>query len=177
MTKRKPVDSPIEFDELWHAAGISKSLAQSWTNGRPLRVAPSLSQGSGKGSRHVYALADAYLLALLHLLKAHGFSNESLRKVANVFNVWEEGKQSTAIVYFSEAIYWLDIDISALTILIGPIPYDPAAGTHLQSRPLQLNDVHDLISTKVAVNLTKLRSQVNERLQTYCAHSHKEGRA
>lgn len=172
----KKIDDPLQFDELWHAAGVSKSLAQNWTNGRPLRLVPSLSQGEGRGSRHIYAVADAYLLAFLHLLKRRGLSDESLRKVANVFNIWEKGKSSNAIHFFSEQNYWLGVSLTELMVSIGPIPYDPAASTHLLVHPLQLNDVHDLIGIQVAVNLTKLRAQVDERLHDYLKKSSKAGR-
>jgi hypothetical protein len=168
-------DLPIAFDELWHGAGVLRNLAQNWTNGRPIRLVPSISRGSGKGLRHVYAVADAYLLAFLHLLKRHGLSDESLRKVANVFNIWEPGKPSQAIHYFSDDNHWLEVSLTELTVMVGPIPYDPAASTHLLSRPLQLNDVHDLIGIQVAVNLRKLRAEVDQRLQDYVAQAHEGG--
>lgn len=173
----KSIDMPIDFDALWHAAGVSKSLAQNWTNGRPLRVVPSLSQGRGKGSRHVYALADAYLLAFLHLVKRNGLSDEFLRKIADIFNIWGVGDSSTAIRSFSEQNHWLEVNVTKLVVSIAAIPYDPTASTHLLSYPLQLNDVHDLIGIKVAVNLTKLRDEVNQRLETYVAKPDGEGRS
>jgi hypothetical protein len=174
--QHKNIEMPIGFDELWRAAGVSKSLAQNWTNGRPLRLVPSLSQGEGKGSRHIYAVADAYLLAFLHLLKRHGLSDDSLRKVANVFNIWGKGKPSNAIHFFSEKNHWLEVSLTELTVMIGPIPYDPAANTLLSAHPLQLNDVHDLIGMQVAVNLTKLRAQVDQRLQDQLNKSNHAGR-
>src|ERR1700690_2825754 len=101
-TMNLKTDMPLAFDELWQAAGVPRSLAQNWINGRPLLIVPSISKGIGKGSRHVYALADAYLIAFLHLLKRNGLSDESLRRVANVFNIWGIGERSQAIHYFSD---------------------------------------------------------------------------
>lgn len=161
------IDEPLRFDELWQAAGVAKGLAQNWTNGRPLRVVPSLFQGDGKGSHHVYALADAYLIAFLHLLRRNGLSDESLRKVANVFNLRPVGEPSPAIHHFSPQNHWFQVSVTEMTVLVGPILHDPAVSTQLVAHPLQLNDVHDLIAIQAAVNLDKLRAQVDQRLENY----------
>ncbi len=163
----KRIDEPLGFDELWHAAGVSKSLAQNWTNGRPFRVLPSLSVGAGKGSRNIYALADAYFLAMLQLLKVEGFSSDRLKRIVRSFNLRVEGEPPFPIRYFAEPAPGISISGGKLTLSFGPVQFADDRSANLTASPLVLNAVHESITIQVIVNLNKLREDVNYRLDSY----------
>jgi hypothetical protein len=162
----KEIDYPLQFEDLWQVAGVRKSLAQNWTNGRPFRIRPSISAGEGKGSRSIYALGDAYFLCLLHKLKERGLAANLLAEIADRVSLRIEGQPPPAIKLFSVGNNWFCIGMTKHCISWGPIAYNPEKDpVHFSAPPLLLNDVHDVVGIQVAVNLVKLRAEVDERLR------------
>jgi hypothetical protein len=152
MKKRTlSLDLPISFCELWAIAGVKKSLAQNWTNGRSLRIAPTIMRGVGKGSRSVFTIADAMLVAVLAALRKAGASHRALRGLLRsceaspktMFERFESSKGWLLIWSFDGETFWsAAINISERA----PLPL-PAEG----------------IAVQFIVDLTHLRNGIESR--------------
>jgi hypothetical protein len=173
----KRIDEPIGFDELWNAAGISKSLAEGWTNGRPFKVMPSLSVADGKGTRNIYTLADVYFIALLHQLKLYGFSSELLQRIVRVYSVRLPGQDSFAIQFLAPPIPGISFTLKdSGEFRFGPMNYDGERPFIVPAARLELDDSRDRIAMQVEVHLNKLRADVDSRLDSYRGKSKRDKR-
>lgn len=59
---------------------LSATLVKNWTNGRPLRIRPSLA-AHGTGSRNVYTGVDLYRLAIAARLNRDGFAARTIQQI------------------------------------------------------------------------------------------------
>jgi hypothetical protein len=104
MKKRTlSLDLPITFTEFWKIAGVKKSLAQNWTNGRSLHVLPSALCGVGKGNHRVFTIADAMLVAMFAALRDVGASHRALRGLLRSCEALPE----MMVKHFSSSNGWL----------------------------------------------------------------------
>jgi len=164
----------FEFSDLWKLAGVSKTLAQNWTNERPLRIWPSVMRADGKGTRNLYNIYDAYLLAYLDLLRRKGLSIESLKRVVPLLTWNTKGQKPTLVQNFGEESRWLVISLTKMVVMTEPVK--PTAETNnVETGPLQLNEFHDDIGIQVAVNLVKLRAEVNARAAKILSEKRRSG--
>jgi len=152
-------EDPLSFEELWQGAGIPKTLAQNWTNGRPLRLQPYLSRGEGKGSRNVYAVVDAYVLAFLFLLKSKGLSTNALFTLVSLLN---KDKYHRLHSLMSES-GWATLTVGGDQLSIGPLPKGFKAKN--QQKLPDLDDSESAMM-QVFVNTKTLRTDVDHRLES-----------
>lgn len=154
----------FEFSDWWQVAGVSKTLAQNWTNGRPLRISPSVMRADGKGTRNLYNIYDTYLLRFLSLLRGQGLSTKALKRVLEQLTPNFRGQRSALIQNFGEDEKWLVVSLTPLAVSTESVEHDPQTNNFVPS-PLQLHELHDDIGIQVAVNLVKLRTEVNARAE------------
>jgi len=138
---------------------VPKTLAQNWTNDRPMRLLPYISQGKGKGSRNVYAVVDAYVLAFLYLLKERGLSTGALVTIISVFNRDKFHRLHT----LSSGSDWAIVTLAPDEVTIGPMirPRGSEPNTRDESRELLDSEPFVL---QVFVNVRQLRASVDDRL-------------
>jgi len=151
----------LEFSNLWRVAGVPKTLAQNWTNGRPIRLPASISQADGKGSRNLYNVEDAYLLAYLNAARQQGMSSDALERIFFMLTVpLERGPLRRKLASDD----WLAISVTKYAVVEHGI--EKSKNTpNLVISPLEVSDFHDSVAVLVAVNLKSLRSGVDARAQ------------
>jgi hypothetical protein len=155
---------PLALSEVVAITGLPKSQIQNWTSGRPLWVIPSFGAAKGKGTRHLFALEDAYLLCYLEVLKAQeNFRPSELARVLNFFNLRMQGQSLRVFHYFRPSVCWLVYNKTNFVDLMDDIESTGEQPNPRVLPPLNVNDFHDLSGRQVAVNLVKLRHAVNQR--------------
>jgi hypothetical protein len=150
---------PFEFSELWRIAGVRKSLAQNWTNGRPLRLRPSVAAGEGKGSRNLYNIYDAYLLAYLAELKTKGISTDVLDRIADLLTLRIKGMAPLLPRYFGGEERWLGIAVSRQSLKTLGLTVDDQG--HLQIGPFHPDEFRDGIGHILVLDVASLREKVD----------------
>lgn len=154
---------PLQFGELVAITGLPKSQIQNWTSGRPLWVLPSFSTGEGKGNRDLFALEDAYLFCYLQALKKNGLSTKSLERVVRSFNLWSREEGKPVFRYFRPEVCWLVLDLSKMVLMLHDIKKSADEPNPRYLPQQQVRDFHDAASIQIAVNLMKLRHDVNKK--------------
>ena len=154
--------SSFAFSDLCQIVGMSKTLAQNWTSGRPFKIFPSIATAEGRGGRNIYSIYDAYLFAYLCRARKEGYGSDFLDRVVSLLTLRTASEPDPLKKYFGRSEPWLVISV---------VKY--ATGTHNTHRtedgrqrftdPLYLSDSHDETATMFAVNLEKLREVVNMR--------------
>jgi hypothetical protein len=70
--------------ELWQVkeiVGMDEEKIRNWSNGRPLKITPSVRQKAGPGKSNLYALEDLYRLALANELHKAGMFTKRIAEV------------------------------------------------------------------------------------------------
>ena len=152
----------LTFDQFWRATGLRKSQVQNWTNGRPLKVRGTVADASGKGSRNLYTLRDAYLFVFLEELRKLDLSHNGLQRVLTAFERNRLHRLPGEKDYFDPENMWLVIGFTDRVWIT------PAEGS---SKPAEIralpkatvNDFTDRGHRQFAVNIAKIREEVDAR--------------
>ena len=160
-------DIPLEFSELCRVAGVPKTIAQNWTNGRPLKIQPSVAQAEGKGGRNIFSIYDAYLLAYLYLVRCNGLSMEWVKELAFTLTMRSKGEAVGAGPkrFFRRDRKWLAFSISKLRMKEEEVHERPGLldGVNLDVTPLGVHDIHEKVAIQIAVNINQVRNEVDAR--------------
>jgi len=155
----------LTLDDLWRVTGLKKTQVQNWTNGRPFKVCGAIAQAVGTGFRNLYVEEDAYLLVFLKELQDLGVNIPSLQRVVDFFNVRSVGERPRAVEYFCPQHAWLLVSLTKHALHVGSLPTLKQPPNPRLTPPLQLNDFHDRGGHQLAVNIAKIRAEVDERLE------------
>jgi hypothetical protein len=148
----------FSFSEWHEAAAVPGTLAQNWTNARPLNISPSIQQGDGRGKQKLFSIFDVYLLACLSLLKKQGHSTKLLSRVVDFLSLGFEGQPHPREYFLSRD--WFVLSATKLTFSSSKTR---KKGANFVPYPLQLNSFHDDYGVQIAINMQKLRADIDPR--------------
>jgi hypothetical protein len=153
----------LTLSEVVKLTGLPKSQIQNWTSGRPHWVIPSIAVGDGKGSRHLFALEDVYLLCFLNELREQGLSSAGMKRVVDFFRISIAGESKTVFKYFRSNVCWLSVSLTKMVLMINDEESSETAPNPRFLPPIQVNDFHDRHALQISVNIEKIRDEVNSR--------------
>jgi DNA-binding transcriptional MerR regulator len=150
-------DSPSVFTvaEAATILGMPESRIKNWTNGRPLRIIPSVRPAEGTGSRNLYSKTDLYTFAVANQLKKDGFS---LKKIEDALQSCGNRMADGSIQITIWMADWLVIEGSRVYTLylkvIGP-------GRRHKKPEVTPQDL-----SKYYLNVRKLQATIDSYIQT-----------
>lgn len=152
----------LSFDQFWRVTGLSKTQVQNWTNGRPLKVRGSLADASGKGSRNLYTLRDAYFFVFLEELRQLDLSHNGLQRVLTAFERNRVHLLPGEKDYFDAKNTWLVVGFTD-RVSISYVEGSPKPHEIRVLPEATVNDFTDRGHRQFAVNIAKIREEVDAR--------------
>jgi hypothetical protein len=158
----KSAELILTFDQFWRVTGLKKTQVQNWTNGRPFKVRASIADASGKGSRNLYTLRDAYVFVFLDELRRLELTSGGIQRVLAALEKSREHPLPGAPDLFHPIYVWLVVGVTD-EISITPVDSSgfPAQIRMLPS--LSVKDATDRGGRQFAVNIAKIRKEVGMR--------------
>src|SRR5262249_49269987 len=132
----------------------------------PFKVHGAVAQAVGTGTRNLYVVEDAYLFVFLQHLQDLGLSVTALQRIVDNFNYRFANKPPQSVHYFDPQNSWIVVSLTKHVLLIATFPTLESPPNPRLGPQLQLNDFHDRSALQVAVNIAKIRAEVDERLTT-----------
>src|SRR5690349_17989403 len=103
--------SSFAFSDLCQIVGMTKTLAQNWTSGRPFKIFPSIATADGRGGRNIYSIYDAYVFAYLCKARERGLRSDFLERVVSLITTRIVGEEDPRKKYFGRNKPWLVVGL------------------------------------------------------------------
>jgi hypothetical protein len=158
----KPGEPILSFDQFWRLTGLKKTQVQNWTNGRPLKVRGTVADATGKGSRNLYTLRDAYFFVFLEELRKLDLSHNGLQRVLSAFETFTLHPLAGTPDFFDPINVWLVVGITS-EISVTRVESSGKPGQIRLLPSALVNDFTDRGSRQFAVNIAKIREEVDAR--------------